>query len=535
MTINLALHEGDRDDRIGGAEGLELLSTLVLLDAEGDVPERSTVRPLADESYESWPGHIDRAIDAPRGAVVGVVSDGAAAAAVVACGLAPWVGAAGRNVVLVDGSVERPVIDKVLDSHGDEGLVDSVAFGLSVSAITRQTLTRNVRVVTAGSHPLDVDSVLAPAALRRVLAAVEADAVYVVLPVDYLQQAGPALDVVVAVARDAVSLAGMARRTREAGVRQVVGVLLLGREVSAEAPAGEREAPAEDAVPVTAQIGAGDLGDEATSDDSGEDQTRRQAEEAPAASEAPPRRNEFIELDGTQSPYVQEERRPAVGVERSARKHRFRPGFIGWLAISAAIIIVALTAFDMALRRGRLAWRPKPEERSSAVQPGNAPGEETLGGQEVSEDAADDGEAQTVGIDASAPGERPELDAIEGDGTAAGDEAREEAAPSISSPPAATGMDVAGTEIVPAGTGGPYKVLLSSHRLRSAADWDAGQAERHGLAATVVVTHLPERGTWYRVALAGGYPTLASARAALDSVKELGYEGAWLAREEGND
>ena len=54
--------------------------------------------------------------------------------------------------------------------------------------------------------------------------------------------------------------------------------------------------------------------------------------------------------------------------------------------------------------------------------------------------------------------------------------------------------------------------------------------EELGVATDVVAADLENRGTWFRVAVAGGYPTLRRARSVLDTIKSFGYEGAWIER-----
>ncbi|MBD3347643.1 MAG: hypothetical protein GF400_00410, partial [Candidatus Eisenbacteria bacterium] len=82
------------------------------------------------------------------------------------------------------------------------------------------------------------------------------------------------------------------------------------------------------------------------------------------------------------------------------------------------------------------------------------------------------------------------------------------------------------------GPGGPYIVYLSSHRIISAAEWEVEEAGERGVAAVVVDADVAGSGVWHRVAVRGGFPTLAEARNALDIVKDLGYEGAWVGLEE---
>ncbi len=80
------------------------------------------------------------------------------------------------------------------------------------------------------------------------------------------------------------------------------------------------------------------------------------------------------------------------------------------------------------------------------------------------------------------------------------------------------------------GTGGPFRIFVSSHRQEGAAGRDLTELAARGVDAAIIRAELPERGVWYRVAVAGGYPSFGSATEVLDTVKELGYEGAWVER-----
>ncbi len=547
MTMTVTLRTAEDPGELARAEATGFFNELMAFDVGGDPPERSVVRPLAEESGASWRGLLDRAIDASPGAVVGIVSESAAEAATLACELASWSGAAGRAVVVVDGSVEKPVVDKALSEHGDEGLVDVVLFGVSPSVAVRRTLTRGVRVLTAGSHPLAVESVFASDELARVLRELAADTVFVILPRAYLQFAGRLLDVLVAIARDAEGLVGMAREGGEAGIRRGVGVLLCEAEAEAATaayPEAAAPTPAQ-AEPVAAQrAGAGTPGCESMGEGSGDGG-------APSEGTPVPRRNESIPPERFDSPFLPESRPEAVEQAVASGRSKLRFGFIGWFAIAAIVIIVALTVFDMTLRPKKLAWRG-----AGTTDAGELPAA-AESGVEADEDASVPGdEIEPVSGEAppGRPGEagvedevRAGYEASDAAGVAEDDErkADEAAVPDRGSAERESEIPVDVKDAVwiedavtpgglhPAlpGSGGPYIILLSSHRLRSAAEWDVSQAEARGMAARTMEVELPESGTWYRVALTGGHPSLASARAALDIVRELGYEGAWLVRQ----
>jgi hypothetical protein len=72
--------------------------------------------------------------------------------------------------------------------------------------------------------------------------------------------------------------------------------------------------------------------------------------------------------------------------------------------------------------------------------------------------------------------------------------------------------------------------MVSSHKYESAAALEARELTELGVDVEVVAAEVAERGTWYRVLISGGYPTLASARTVLDTIKTFGYEGAWVER-----
>jgi len=51
----------------------------------------------------------------------------------------------------------------------------------------------------------------------------------------------------------------------------------------------------------------------------------------------------------------------------------------------------------------------------------------------------------------------------------------------------------------------------------------------------VVATEVKDRGIWFRVVVSGGYPMLSAAREDLETIKTLGYEGAWIERGADNE
>jgi hypothetical protein len=72
--------------------------------------------------------------------------------------------------------------------------------------------------------------------------------------------------------------------------------------------------------------------------------------------------------------------------------------------------------------------------------------------------------------------------------------------------------------------------MVSSHHREAAAEVEATELGELGVVAEVAAAEVAGRGTWFRVLVSGGYPTLARARAVLDTIKSFGYEGAWIER-----
>jgi hypothetical protein len=82
------------------------------------------------------------------------------------------------------------------------------------------------------------------------------------------------------------------------------------------------------------------------------------------------------------------------------------------------------------------------------------------------------------------------------------------------------------------GPGGRYRILVSSHKFRSDAGTEAAELEASGISTEIIPAVLPERGRWFRIVVKGGYPSWSSASEVLDTIKQLGYEGAWIERQE---
>jgi hypothetical protein len=209
----------------------------VAVERSGQVRDPVLVRPVIGDALAGWMPDLERSLDMVNG-VIGISGADMSEAAGLAADAAAWLGDRGRMLVLVDASVESPVLGKALDEDRDEGLVDAVLFGVSRAAIVRRTLAPGVSVVTAGSHPLSVGKVFEADAFTKMLRALAEDALVLVLvPPVHLTKALGALDAVVCVGGTAADIASLASCT--GGVR-TTGILVL-----AESEAADAEEPAE--------------------------------------------------------------------------------------------------------------------------------------------------------------------------------------------------------------------------------------------------------------------------------------------------
>lgn len=441
------------------------------------------VRPVIDEIVEDWVAELAEVVGASPGRRIGFAGPDLHVAARLASDLAAWTADRGTPVVLVDGSIEEPVISKPMREDGDEGLVDALSFGVSLESVRRRTLAGGVSVVTAGSYPLDAESALRSRAFRAVLEELSADgsAVMVVLPLPGARDLLAGLDSIAIVAEDAGEISAAAEGLSGESGADVTGVLVGG--APDEAPVAERRRRLPEETPFAAATGPAARPVEPTSHDV----------EPERVSEAPSTR-------------------------RGRRRSRWT------VAVPIVVLLVAATAW--------LASRPQDARRPPSSGPRMT---STTSDRRIEE------------APPALRGERPDADegrateasAGAAEGSSVQDDRedtrtvgpREEAGPSAEA--AREQRSNGGEEDVPvalpAGApAGPYRLYLSSHRLRSAAERETAAVRARGIDVTLARAELEERGTWFRVELADGYSNLAVARRALDMLHKLGYEGAWV-------
>jgi len=499
------------------------LSLGLVLASSGEHGGPVTVRPPIAELSDDWASPIETAAGLRAGSRIAVVGHDAADTAGVAAELAVRLGDGGNSVILIDGHIERPAIGKALAEDGDEGLVDCVLFGVSPSLAARRTLAPGVRLMTAGSYPLSVDEVLGSDTFSQLLGELSEGAVVVIaLPGAHLKLAGPVITSVVAVGRDPRDLSSLAALAGEAGVRDAAGVLITAPRPAAPVAARETIGPLE---PAAVDVAPGAPAE------------REPEEDAPVGAaedrEPPTEPADAVRIEGRPSPeapppWAREERPRAhpvitAALPREPARRRSRAPAV----VIAVVAVVAVAAWIGLRGPPGLETRPALErERPSGDAPIEPEGE-ALG----TERAAEPGERpDTPGTLAGAPtpGQRVR------DPAAAEQADREEPAPTPAAAQAGTDGESAGERRVPtgpiAGPGGRYTVFVSSHRILSAAEIESDELGRVGVSATIVETEVGATGTWYRVAVSGGYPTLAAARLARSAVAELGYEGAWIER-----
>lgn len=517
MSENLKLYRGAPPDSLSEAVDSGALEGAVLLQVVGELSELTVVRPIVEDPGVTWTAALESFVSPSRGTVLGVVSTNPRLAAAVACDYASWTGDRGSNTVVVDGSIESPAVDKPLLTDGDEGLVDAIMFGVSPSAVARRTLAPGVRVVTTGSHPLSIDKALEPEKLTEFALTLSADVTCFILRTAYVQRTALALDAVIVVEDDPERLLSAARLAKGAGVERVFGALIC-ESVPVAAPVAYDRAAVEPALEVE-----------------GQEPRRAETEREPAVEEPP-------DGTGVDSPFLPEGE-PIKVVERPGpRRPRGRTRAI---AAVLAAVCVAVVGWIL-LGPDRASEGPLSRPESADVDPGTAP----VG---TGPDAAGT-EAEPTAGDAARPARRDGVTPASGQGLV--DETRaptespsaDEPEPLLErqapgggpeSPADARAVDAAAEspvvlgasrELPLFGPGGPYVVYLSSHKIMSAAEREASEALGAGVTAVIIDADVEGSGTWHRVAVRGGYPTLAEARNTLDIVKELGYEGAWIAR-----
>ncbi|MCK4915997.1 MAG: hypothetical protein KAS89_07490, partial [Candidatus Eisenbacteria sp.] len=215
----------------------------VAVERSGELRDPVLVRPVIGDALAGWMPDLERSLDLVKG-VVGISGTDMSEAAGLAADAAAWLGDRGRMLVLVDASVESPVLGKALDEDPDEGLVDAVLFGVSRAAIVRRTLAPGVSVVTAGSHPLSVDKVFEADAFTKILRALADDALVLVLvPPVHLTKALGALDAVVCIGGTGADIASLASCTD--GMR-TTGILVLPQSEAADVEEPRKTADVEE-------------------------------------------------------------------------------------------------------------------------------------------------------------------------------------------------------------------------------------------------------------------------------------------------
>ncbi|MFH1502965.1 MAG: SPOR domain-containing protein [Candidatus Eisenbacteria bacterium] len=543
MSDIFRLHDGPPPQALSEARDAGLIEGAVMLQTAGELPELAVVRPLVEEPGASWTGWLAGLMRPGTRTLLGVVSHDARLAASVACDLASWWGDRDRDTVVVDGSLESPSVDKPLREDGDEGFVDAVLFGVSPSAVARRTLAAGVRVVTAGSHPLSVAKALDPGRLSEFAASLAADVTLLVVPSVNLELVASALDAVVLVGGDAGALLSGARRARDAGVTAITLALIAPggarAGIAAETPAPIEPEPLVDHDEGDGREPSGpDEGRELPSvDDRGELPPVDDSRELPPVDdrgELPPidDRGELPPVDDRgELPPIDEGPEPPEPddspflpeggtVVTAAARVGTRPRRAGRSGVVAVLVVLVAAAGWFLFRPGGLLNEQPLERPGTRTTPSSAEPDARTSADGVAAEPDAPTSRDGVAAEADAPTSREDVPAEVGTATQEEDDV---ASPVLERPDVIAGGD------------GPYVIYLSSHRYRSAAELDRGDAGASGIDAVIIEAELPESGTWYRVAVSGGFSSLAEARNVLDIIKQLGYEGAWLVRADSRD
>ncbi len=505
------------------------LSEGVSLRRTGSPRSPVVVRPVVDDSADDWMPAVEGAMGVVSGVVAFSGLDMAETAGIAALAAA-WLGDRGRSVILVDASVERPVLGKPLPGDGDEGLVDAVLFGVSPSAVVRRTLSPGVSVVTAGSRPLSVESVFDGGRLNGVLRGLADEAVVLVLvPPAHVSSATGTLDAAVCVADSIEGVLSIAASVD--GVRTTGLHVREGAESEADAEKGAADPSAEVAAEAAAAAAAKPSGiPPIVLPTHGRPDEAAQAE--PAEQEAPPRSEP--PRPGTTRPEAEgaaaatdKSRRAAAELGASSRTRTRSDPLPTVVAVAVILVIAAVIWWSVDGQRRFQSRSDRPVHAGPGLVTGTADSVRT---DEAAQATTDSGAAAwqdgTAEVEA-APGEEGRADAPAG---AAGerDGSGEGVGAVAAVVPPSGGRPAGGATI--SGPGGSYRIMVSSHHLETSAEVEAAELSEMGVAAEVTAAEIAGRGTWYRVLVSGGYPTLARARAVLDTIKGFGYEGAWIER-----
>jgi hypothetical protein len=526
------------------------------------VEEPVLVRPVVGELMYDWMAALETEMGGEGGGVVCVTAAEPTLAAAIARDAAVWLGDRGRRVTLVDGSVSAPAIGKALMEDGDEGLVDAVVFGVSPRAVARRTLASGIRLVTAGSYPVSARAVFESEDFAPTLRAFRDDGVVIVaLDSAHIDAALPAFSAVVVAGRSEREVEAIGRTvgtaTGEEPPRRVALIVSddthVPEETERPAAAAEAEAPAPADVAAVSRgfetervTDASTPGEptreepvEAVSDGAAPSETPAEEEPEAGAEEAVAADLEREQERDRELGFATEdaerrrtpEHHPPV-VMSAERPRRRRPiGVILTVLVLALVPVVALIWWRASIGTGEL----QPEEGPEIVAAGpESPGEPPGGGADAEqEEASVSGEDDVAkpAAQGAAQEERPGQTTERPAG-----QQQEEQAPTTTGPaPESSPAETLTPEGLVRGPGGPYFVFVSSHKHEAAARTEGGELESRGYESAVMSAEVPDRGTWHRVAIAGGYPSFSSAREVLDRVKELGYEGAWVQRVSRNE
>jgi hypothetical protein len=463
----------------------------------------------------------------------------------------------------------------------DEGLVDVVAFGVSPSVALKRTLAAGVSLMTAGSRSLSPLEIFESDRFGQVLEALTLDGsvVFLILPPEYVARTADKLGAVVAVgysSDDIVRVAGQVTKRDEEGKPRLIAALVssdagtdawsarkaevagatggLEPTVSAEERAGLHEGP----VSETAQQPRLDSTRPTDERDAGGadaipagpiDITPEAPESAGSAAArgwpSPSHEEESVMHEIREPDLEERETEEDADMivaawseddhDSYARSRRRR----GWTIAIVAVAIAAAAYGIYSVRQRAIVPSGIEGEEVAALDGaviGEEPGLRGEGG--AGEPGAAEPGAQVAAVDAPQAGATPPAGARPEEGEAqgaAGTQPRVEPATPVAgtAAPEEPGGPAGGSawEQEPiSGPGGPYRIFVTSHTAERAALVDASTLSARGFESEIVVVDLGEKGIWHRVAVRGGFPSVASGSHALERVREAGYPSAWIQR-----
>jgi len=439
--------------------------------------------PSVDEAIRRALERLEKSGGLPRLLFVAAGEDRRGAAR-LAAGFARAASARGMETLLLDASVDAPVLDKPFPYQPEEGLVDMVLWGSSLHAVLRKTRDERIRLVNTGSPAPVPDTLFDEPECDAVLNTLRGEAELVVV-VGAIRGTGGGLSPLLRKADRCVVVRASAEEDPDLGDEIPADRIASVRLVVAGAPPAEAAKEDRDETPVPRQT----------------DARRVPPKEKVEKKGLPlvPLVLLFVALSifagvVTSRFYLSRNDGPAVGRETVAQNT------------------------DEAAELDAVRSAPEGEGMTPATA-GRDIAPTTAGGAAAGASAVlADGEGSTEETASEAPvanGSDTELPDAEAPVVATTEEREAPPARSTEPPPATVTVPAA---VRPA-TGPYYGIHVESFPETGQAERSAMRYEDAGEPIAIVAKAIEGKGTWYRVVV-GRYATVAEAEAEVETMKE---------------